>query len=291
MRTIEHSSFEGERPLFKQRELLIRDSEFLPGESAIKEGREITALRCRFSGKYPFWHNHAAMIQECSFMDGSRAAIWYSSDVTMRRCQVEAPKMFRDARRITIEQTTIDGHETLWDCSEVTISDSHFTGNYLLLHGSDIDLTRFVLDGDYSFQHVKRGAVRDSVINSKDAFWNTEDITVYDSVLQGEYLGWYSKNLRLVRCRIIGTQPLCYAQNLILEDCELVDTDLCFEDSTVQADLRNIVDSVKNPISGVIRAPGIRELILDDPERDFSDLTILTPSACECGEGRACCEV
>jgi hypothetical protein len=276
MKLIEKGTFEGERPLFKICDVHIKDSEFLAGESAIKESREVKASNCNFSGKYPFWHNREVVIQDCYFTEGSRAAIWYTSDVRMNNCKVDAPKMFRDTQNITIHTTIMDTNETLWDCANVKISDSEFKGNYLLLHGSNIEINDFKLDGDYSFQHVKKGVVRNCAITSKDAFWNSEDITVYDSVLDGEYLGWYSKNLRLVNCKIMGTQPLCYATDLILENCEMIDTDLCFEYSTVQAVILNTVDSVKNPISGVIQAEGIKELILDDPELDFSNTQFIT---------------
>lgn len=276
MHLIEKGIFKGERPLYKIANTEIKHSEFLAGESAVKESRNLKVADCSFSGKYPFWHNQDIDIQDSYFSDGSRAAIWYSSHVQMTNCRVDAPKIFRDARNITIHKTVMDTNETLWDCENVIISNSEFKGNYLLLHASNIELDHFKLDGDYSFQHVKKGIVRNSVILSKDAFWNTEDITVYDSVLEGEYLGWYSKNLKLVNCKIIGTQPLCYAENLILENCEMIDTDLSFEYSTVHATILNTIDSVKNPISGMIRAEGIRELILDDPELDFSSTQINT---------------
>ncbi|WP_220026890.1 DUF3737 family protein [Paenibacillus sp. S02] len=276
MNLIESGLFEGERPLYKIANVEIKHSEFLDGESAVKESRNLKVSHCSFSGKYPFWHNKDIDIQDSYFSEGGRAAIWYSSHVRMTNCKVDAPKIFRDAQNITIHKTIMDTNETLWDCEHVKISDSEFKGNYLLLHGSDIELDHFKLAGDYSFQHVKKGIVRNCVITSKDAFWNTEDITVYDSVLEGEYLGWYSKNLRLVNCKIIGTQPLCYAENLILENCEMMDTDLCFEYSTVHATILNTIDSVKNPISGMIRAEGIRELILDDPELDYSNTQFIT---------------
>lgn len=276
MITVEKGIFEGERPLYKSFDIQIKDSEFLSGESPIKESKNVKVYACSFSSKYPFWHNKYVEIYDSYFSEDSRAAIWYSSDIVMNNCKVDAPKIFRDAQNIIINKTMMDTEETLWDCTNVKISDSEFKGNYLLLHGADIELNNFKLDGNYSFQHVKKGIVRNCIIKSKDAFWNTEDITVYDSVLDGEYLGWYSKNLRLVNCKISGTQPLCYAENLILENCEMIDTDLGFEYSTVQAEIINTIDSVKNPISGVIKAKGIKEIILDDPEIDFSNTQIIT---------------
>lgn len=278
MKVIEKGTFEGERPLYKSFNLHIKDSEFLPGESAIKESKNIKVLNCNFSGKYPFWHNKDVEIQDSYFSEDSRAAIWYSNNLLMKNCKVDAPKIFRDAQNITISDTVMDTQETLWDCKNVKISDSEFKGNYLLLHGSNIELNNFKLDGNYSFQHVKNGVVRNCIIKSKDTFWNTENITVYDSVLEGEYLAWYSKNLRLVNCKIIGTQPLCYAENLVMENCEMIDTDLCFEYSTLQAEITTVIDSVKNPISGVIKAEGIKEIILDDSNIDHSKTKFITKS-------------
>ena len=112
---------------------------------------------------------------------------------------------------------------------------------------------------------------------TKDAFWEAENVTVYDSVINGEYLGWYSRGLRLVRCRIGGTQPLCYAEDLVLEDCTFEpDADLAFEYSTVKADIRGAIVSVKNPRSGKIVADSIGEIILDENIKAPGDCKILT---------------
>ena len=266
--------FEGERPLYKSRDIKIEHCKFLPGESAIKESRRVKVSNTDFHSKYPFWHNDEIEIANSLFSEGARASIWYTKNVIMENCKVEAPKIFRDAKNIKIVNTTMDTEETLWDCSDVEIQNSESKGNYLLLHGSNIKLTDFTLDGNYSFQHVKNGLIKNAVINSKDAFWNTENITVYNSVLNGEYLGWYSKNLTLINCKIIGTQPLCYAENLIMENCEMIETDLAFEYSTLNVEIVNEIHSIKNPVSGIIRVKACNEIILDDSELDFSKITI-----------------
>ena len=36
--------------------------------------------------------------------------------------------------------------------------------------------------------------------------------------------------------------------------------------SEVEADITTVVDSIKNPKSGVIRVPGAGEIIMDDPQ-------------------------
>ena len=275
MKIIEKRSFEGERPLYKSNDIIIKDCEFLPGESAIKESRNVKAENCVFKDKYPFWHNKNVEIYDSYFSEDSRAAIWYTSDLLMDNCKVDAPKIFRDAENITITNTKMDTEETLWDCNNVKITDSEFKGNYLLLHGSNIELTNFKLDGNYSFQHVKNGIVKNCIIKSKDTFWNTENITVYDSVLDGEYLGWYAKNLKLINCTIMGTQPLCYAENLVMENCKMINTDRSFEYTSVQAEVTTVIESVKNPLSGVINAKGIEDIILDDEKLDHSKTKII----------------
>lgn len=149
MKLIEKETFEGERPLFKSTNMEIKDSVFLAGESPIKESKNIKAYNCKFWSKYPFWHNKDVEINESYFTEDSRAAIWYTNNVLMNNCKVDASKIFRDAKNITINKTKMNTEETLWDCKNVKILDSDFKGNYLLLHGADIELNNFKLDGNY----------------------------------------------------------------------------------------------------------------------------------------------
>lgn len=50
MKLIEKGTFAGDRPLFKIFDIHIKESEFLAGESAIKESRNVKASNCNFSG-------------------------------------------------------------------------------------------------------------------------------------------------------------------------------------------------------------------------------------------------
>ena len=86
-----------------------------------------------------------------------------------------------------------------------------------------------------------------------------------NSRVKGEYLGWFSEGLTLINCHIIGTQPLCYCKNLKLVNCTMEGTDLSFEYSDVEAEIRGHVDSVKNPRSGVIVLDSVGEIITEDP--------------------------
>lgn len=61
--------------------------------------------------------------------------------------------------------------------------------------------------------------------------------------------------------KVIGTQPLCYCEELTLINCEMIDTDLAFEYSEVNADIKGHIDSIKNPKSGKIKVDRVGEVI------------------------------
>jgi hypothetical protein len=273
---IDNKEFGGERPLFATHDLKLVNVTIHTGESALKECSNIEAEKCRFEGKYPFWHNDGFTVKDCLFTEGARAALWYSRNLKMTDTRVEAPKMFREMDGIELENVQLpDAEETLWHCTNVKMKHVEVDkGDYLFMHGANIEIEDFKLNGNYSFQYCKNVEIRNATINSKDAFWNTENVTVYDSHLNGEYLGWHSHNLKLVNCHISGTQPLCYAHNLILENCTMGDdADLAFEYSSVDATVKSPIHSVKNPRSGQITAESYGSIIIDK--------NIKSPGNCE----------
>ncbi len=266
MTVIENQEFGGERPLFAEHHLRLDNVTFHAGESALKCCSDIRAERCRFEGKYPFWHTVGFNVTDSVFTPGARAAIWYSKQCVMKDTRVEAPKMFREVEGLTLENVEIpDAQETLWHCKDIHIGGVKVANaDYLFMHSAFISIRDWQQHGNYSFQYCHDVVIRNADIHSKDAFWNTEDVTVYDSRLTGEYLGWHSKRLHLVRCHISGTQPLCYCEELVLEDCTFdADADLAFEDSDLLATILSPVTSIKNPRSGSITLPSAGEVIID----------------------------
>lgn len=277
MEHISGKEYGGERPLFASHDLFLENVTIHAGESALKECTNIEAVGCRFEGKYPFWHVDGFVVKNCLFTEGARAALWYSRNLEMTDTLVEAPKMFREMDGIRLERVRIpDALETLWHCRNVELKNVEVAhADYLFMHSENIRIEDYRQQGNYSFQYCKNVEIRNAVIDSKDAFWNTENVTVYDSELEGEYLGWHSKNLRLVNCKISGTQPLCYAHNLILENCTMADDcDLAFEYSSVEASVKSLVRSVKNPRTGSITAESYGEIILDENIKAPADCKI-----------------
>ena len=284
MRMIEGQTFDMERALYGSRSIHLKDCAFdgpADGESALKESSDIEVEHTFCNLRYPFWHDHGLKISGSEMTELCRAALWYDEGITIEDCTLGGIKAVRECRDVTIRHSEIISPEFGWFSQGLRIEDTKLVAEYAFLKTSEMTLTNFHLDGKYSFQYTKDVVIKDSVLNTKDAFWHSENVTVMDSVVKGEYLGWYSKNLHLIRCKIIGTQPLCYAQGLVLADCTMEDTDLSFERSDVQATVRGEILSVKDPMSGLITADAIGEVILDEAAKDSTcKITIRSAGTC-----------
>ncbi|MBO6258952.1 MAG: DUF3737 family protein [Succinivibrio sp.] len=266
MNIIENKEFEGERPLFYMKDLSLHKIRVLNGESAIKECSNVFCQDSSFNGKYPFWHANHAKIEKCTFETGARAAVWYSKDLSMQNSLINAPKMFRRCNGLQLENLEFsDALETLWDCTDIKASGIKAVhGDYIFMNSSDIEVENFELHGNYSFQNCSNVSIKNSILETKDAFWEARNVTVENCTITGEFLGWHSENLTLVNCKIKGTQPLCYAKNLRIINCTFdEDCDLAFEYSSLTADIKGHVTSIKNPLSGRIKVGSVGEIISD----------------------------
>lgn len=279
MEIIKNKEFGGERPLFASHDLVLENVTIHAGESALKECSNIQAYNCRFEGKYPFWHVDGFVIKNCLFTEGARAALWYSDNLEMSDTIVNAPKMFREMRHLSLDNVKIpDAQETMWHVHDVKINNVEVShADYLFMHSSDIEISNYRQQGNYSFQYCTNVVIRNAEIDSKDAFWMTDNVTLIDCKLTGEYLGWHSHNLKLIRCHISGTQPLCYCHNLVMEDCTMAsDCDLAFEESELNAKIIGDITSIKNPTTGRIEADKIGEIIVDKNIKLPADCQIIT---------------
>ena len=277
MKIIKDKSFGGERPLFGMKDTRLEGVTITEGESGIKCCQNIEAEGCRFIGKYPWWHVDGSLIENCYFEVGSRSAIWYSNDMTMRNTVIDAPKLFREMRNLTLENVTInDADETFWNIRGLKIRNvTLHEGTYPFMYCEDVDVDGLVSDSKYVFQYCKNVVVRNARIVTKDSFWECENVTIYDSVLDGEYLAWHSKNVRLVNCHLAGEQLLCYADDLVLENCTFDKAcDRIFEYTTVEADIKGHVENIKNPTSGHIVADSIGSITIDENVRQPNNCVI-----------------
>lgn len=272
MKILKEGFYSGERALYHSRELEIYDSIFADGESPLKESANISLFGCIFKWKYPLWYCKDIYAEGVTLLETARSGIWYTHNIEMKGCTIEAPKTFRRASGITLSDCAIPkAQETLWSCKDVRLSSVSVVGDYFGMNSENVYADGLTVNGNYAFDGARNVEVKNSRLISKDAFWNCENVTVRDSLIIGEYLGWNSKNVRFINCTVESNQGMCYMDGLVMENCKIINTDLAFEFSSASVESATSIISVKNPISGSIKAPSIGEVILDsaliDPEK------------------------
>ena len=261
MKIIKDRQFGGERPLFGIHDTKLDNITITDGESGIKMCRNIECHNSKFYGKYPWWHVDGSVITNCYFDPKSRSAIWYSNDMVMKDTVIDAPKLFREMKNVSLENVKInDADETFWRIDGLKLKNVELHGGtYPFMFSKNIYVDGLVSDSKYVFQYCHNVEIHNAKITTKDSFWECDNVTVYDSELDGEYLAWHSKNITLVRCHISGEQPLCYSDNVVLRDCTFdAACDRAFEDCTnIDAKIKGSITNIKNPISGHITAEKI----------------------------------
>ena len=268
MKEYRDSHFEGERSLFMSEDVAVIDSTFTSGESPLKESRRIRVDGCTFDWKYPLWYCDGVTCRNTTLTETARSGIWYTKNITMSRCNINAPKTFRRAEGIFLRSVRMpNALETMWSCRDIHLYDVYVEGDYFGMNCVDVLADSLTINGNYAFDGGMNIIIRNSTLLSKDAFWNCENVIVENSTIVGEYLGWNSSNVRFINCKIESNQGLCYMKNVVLEDCELINTDLAFEYSTVNAEVKSHVISIKNPSGGRISVNSVGEIIIDENRR------------------------
>lgn len=264
---ITNQTFDEERALYNLKDTEVSNCTFagtLDGESVLKEGRNYTVKNCSFSLRYPMWHAQGFSLLSSSMDEKTRAPLWYCTKGQMENSKITGIKCLRECDDVTVNNCNIESAEFGWKCRNLQITNSYIDSMYLLLESKNIEINNLKMKGKYSFQYVENLCISDSDLDTKDAFWHGKNIVVKNSTLKGEYLGWFCENLTLIDCKISGTQPLCYCKNLKLINCTMENSDLSFEYSDVEADIKGHIESVKNPKSGTITADSVGDIIMED---------------------------
>lgn len=266
MQTITGKTFDEERALYGADGLMVKSCRFdgpADGESAFKEGRDVSVEDCFFNLRYPFWHDEGLIITGSEMTKLCRAALWYSHDIAISDTKLHGIKALRECGNVRMRGCDIISPEFGWSVRGIEMEDCTVQSEYFMMRSDRLAFRNVRMKGKYSFQYISDSVLEGCAFDTKDAFWHAKNVTVRNSVVKGEYLAWYSENVTFENCKIIGTQPLCYCKNLKLIRCEMIDTDLCFERSEVEATVTTPVVSIKNPLSGHIYVPEVGALIQD----------------------------
>lgn len=266
MKQIREQVLTGERAAYASKDTEFINCIFEDGESPIKESANIKVLNCDFKWKYPLWYCKNVEVVGSTWHTMGRSGIWYTDGISIRDSLVGAPKQFRRSKNITIMDSTFpEASETMWSCENISMKNVYIKGDYFGMNSTNIALDNVVIDGNYCFDGAKNIVAKNCTFNSKDSFWNCENVLISDSKIVGEYLSWNSKSITFVNCELESEQGLCYMENVKLINCKVNNTNLAFEFcKDIDADIITKIDSIKNPISGVIRCKGYDELILDE---------------------------
>ena len=276
MANFEHKTFDEERALYGLDGVTVVDCKFdgpADGESALKEAKNVEVSDSYFNLRYPFWHDTNLKITRSELTSLCRAALWYSSHVSIMDTKLHGIKALRECSNVTMERCSIVSPEFGWYNEHVVMKDSSAESEYFMMRSSHLYFSNVSLVGKYSFQYITDSEFENCNFDTKDAFWHAKNVVVRDSVINGEYLAWYCENVTFENCTIRGTQPLCYCRNLKLINCIMEDADFAFEKSSVDAEIVSSVISIKNPLSGTIRVQAVDEIIRDDPESSAEIIT------------------
>lgn len=277
MEALKYKVYEGERALFNKRDLDIEGCTFQNGESPLKEGCNFLIKDTSFKWKYPLWYCKNIKVEDSYFLETARSGIWYTENIEIKNSILEAPKLFRRCKNVRLENVCFyNASETLLNTKDISLKNVKAKGTYFASGSSGITAENLEIVGDYAFDGCKNITIKNGRFISKDAFWNTENVVVEDSYIVGEYLAWNAKNITFKNCIIESLQGLCYIDGLKMINCKLLNTTQSFEYSkNIDAEINTEIDSVKNPSSGIIRAKGIKELILENDKVDVKATQII----------------
>lgn len=285
-RKIDGEVLSEERSLYASAFVQVTDCVFRgDGESPLKESHDLIIENTTFQWKYPLWYCRNVQMKGSTCFEMARAGMWYTDHMQVEDCLIEAPKSFRKCYDLSFRSTSFTkAEETLWNCEGVKLDTVTAKGDYFCMGSSDLYIDHLNLIGNYCFDGVKNVEVHNARMIGRDCFWNSENVTVYDSYISGAYLAWNSKNITFINCTIESLQGLCYMDNLVMKNCRLINTELAFEYSTVDADLRGHVVSIVNPKSGRIAVDTVGEIILEPERIDPTATEILVRSKEQPGE-------
>lgn len=157
--------FEGERPLFAEKDAVITRTTFGEGESPLKESHNITMKDAIFKWKYPLWYSKHVNVDHTIFETMSRSGIWYTDDISITNSTLQAPKLFRRSHHISLKNDHFsDADETLRNCSDIRIENVQARGNYFAMNSDSIYVDHLDLMGNYVFDGGEK--CRSSQFNS-----------------------------------------------------------------------------------------------------------------------------
>ena len=196
---VENQTFDEERALYGEKDLIVRSCRFdgpADGESALKECERVTVDGAFMNLRYPFWHDHGLALRDVEMTELCRAALWYSSDVTIEDSRLHGIKALRECTDVRMRDCDIVSPEFGWSTRGIEMVDCTATSEYFMMRSTRLRFRNVRFTGKYSFQYIEDAVFDNCDFDTKDAFWHAKNVVVRNSRVRGEYLGWYSETAR-----------------------------------------------------------------------------------------------
>ena len=160
-KVIKNQFLTGERALFGTKDAEIYDTIFTDGESPLKESSNIGVYGSMFKWKYPLWYCRNISVRDSAWFDMARAGVWYTDNISVEDCVIEAPKNFRRCDGVTLRNVSMsNAAETLWNCKNIKLDRVVAKGDYFAMNCENAEIDGLTLYGNYSFDGVKNMTVK-----------------------------------------------------------------------------------------------------------------------------------
>ena len=164
MNEFKNATYIGERALFATKDANIYHCVFEDGESPLKESSNLKINKSEFRWKYPLWYCTNVEVDNTKLLYTARSGVWYTKNLVMRNCLIEAPKTFRYAERVVLNDCEIpNAQETFWNSKDIKLSNVKIKGDYLGFHSENIEIDNMDLDGNYCFDSAKNIVIKNSI--------------------------------------------------------------------------------------------------------------------------------
>ena len=186
-------------------------------------------------------------------------------------------KACRNCINLTFKDCTINSEDFGWKSEGVTIANSKISGVTPFFDSSNINIDGAEINAKYLLQYSENIKMLNTTVETKDCFWHAKNVYCKNCKLVGEYLAWYSENCVFENCHIDSIQPLCYCKKLKLINCTMSNSNLAFEYSDVEADIKGHVDSIRNILSGKVVVDSLGEYVQDEHVLECNGVVEIRP--------------
>ena len=175
-----------------------------------------------------------------------------------------------------VKQKYLSGERALFQSNGVRIEDSIFADGESPLkerYTHHIDMRECIIEAPKTFRRASDITLKNvDMPFAQESFWNCHDIRLNKVSARGDYFGMSSENIIIDDLHLTGNYCFDGAKNIEVHNAKLISKDAFWNCENV---IVSHIDSITNPISGVIRAHSIGEIILDETKINPQDTKIM----------------